>query len=398
MEAGHLLIEVLRQRVHLVLVVGAVLPKLDLGNRLIGEAGAHHEGRVTRGTTEVDQTALSEEDDVVSVHRVFVDLRLDVVVGRTVVGLEPRHVNLVVEVSDVADDGLVLHGTEVGLRHDVLVAGGGDHDVGFGACVDELLHFVALHGGLQSADRVDLADNHAASGVAEAVGRALAHITESGDTSNLARHHDVGGTADRVHAGLAAPVLVVKLALGDAVVDVDGRHGQRAILLALVQAEDTGRGLLGNALDATGELRVLVEDDVGEVTAVVEDHVERLALLSEEECLLNAPLVLLLGHALPGIHRDTRSRDGGGGVVLGGEDVAARPGHVGTEFHEGLDENSRLDGHVQATGHAGAGERLLIAVTVPQGHEAGHFGLGELNFLASPLGEVDVLDLVGQLG
>ena len=45
-----------------------------------------------------------------------------------------------------------------------------------------------------------------------------------------------------------------------------------------------------------------------------------------------------------GLHRDTSGSDSGGGVVLGGEDVAAGPGDLGTEVNEGLDEDSSLDG------------------------------------------------------
>ena len=46
-------------------------------------------------------------------------------------------------------------------------------------------------------------------------------------------------------------------------------------------------------------LGVLVVDVVGEVTAVVKDHVEGLAI-GEEDGLLNAPDVLLVGLSLPG--------------------------------------------------------------------------------------------------
>ena len=48
----------------------------------------------------------------------------------------PGHVDLVVEVADVADDRLVLHARHVVGGDDVLVAGGGDEDVGL---VDHVL-------------------------------------------------------------------------------------------------------------------------------------------------------------------------------------------------------------------------------------------------------------------
>jgi hypothetical protein len=61
-------------------------------------------------------------------------------------------------VADVADDRLILHLIHVGAGDDVLVARGGDEDIGL---VGRVLHRddpEALHRGLQGADRVDLGD------------------------------------------------------------------------------------------------------------------------------------------------------------------------------------------------------------------------------------------------
>ena len=82
--------------------------------------------------------------------------------------------------------------------------------------------------------------------------------------------------------------------------------------------------------------------------------------------------------------------DGGGGVVLRGENVAARPAHGRAEFNERLDEHRRLDGHVQRAGDAHALERLGRGVFFADGHQAGHFVLGDVDFLAAPLGEREV--------
>jgi len=56
---------------------------------------------VTSGTTKVDETTLSEEDDVTAAgHLEAVNLGLDVLDSLGVL-LEPRNVNLNVEVTDV---------------------------------------------------------------------------------------------------------------------------------------------------------------------------------------------------------------------------------------------------------------------------------------------------------
>lgn len=83
------------------LVVG--LEQHDLGKDLVGEGAGHDEGRVTSGTTKVDETTLSEEDDVTSVlHQEAVNLGLDVL-DRLGVGLDPSNVNLDIEVANVCE-------------------------------------------------------------------------------------------------------------------------------------------------------------------------------------------------------------------------------------------------------------------------------------------------------
>ena len=67
--------------------------------------------------------------------------------------LEAGHIDLVVEVADVADDRLVLHTRHVVNGDHVLVAGGGDEDVGRLDDLVERAHLVALHRRLKGADR-----------------------------------------------------------------------------------------------------------------------------------------------------------------------------------------------------------------------------------------------------
>ena len=143
---------------------------------------------------------------------------------------------------------------------------------------------------------------------------------------------------------------------------------------------------LGQAADAAEQLGELVVDHRGEVAAVVENQVERLAR-REEQRLLDAPVEFLVRHALPGVNRHAGLGDRAGRMILRREDVAAAPGDFGAELAERLDQHGRLDRHVQAAGDAGARERLRAAVLFAQGHQAGHFVLGQLDFLAAPFGQ-----------
>ncbi|CAI8159751.1 MAG: Uncharacterised protein [Synechococcus sp. CC9902] len=51
-----------------------------------------------------------------------------------------------------------------------------------------------------------------------------------------------------------------------------------------------------------------------------------------------------------------------------------------------------MDRHVQRTGDPGTLEGLLAAVLLAQGHQTGHLGLGDVEFLAAEICLVDVGD------
>src|SRR4030088_2415537 len=117
------------------------------------------------GVAEIHQAPFRQQDDAVLVGEGdFVDLRLDV--GPFQVA-QTGDLDLVVEVADVADDGAVVHRAPVLDGDDVLVAGGGDEDVGAGGGVFHGGDFIAFHRRLPRADRIDFRHNDAAAGLAQ---------------------------------------------------------------------------------------------------------------------------------------------------------------------------------------------------------------------------------------
>jgi len=343
-ETGDLLIELLGQEVDSNVVLGGLGPQGNLGKDLVGERAGHDKRRVSSGTSQVNKATIGKEDDVDTVLQgVSVDLGLDVDLGG--VGVQPGNVDLNVEVTNVGQDGILLHDGNVLTTENVTASSGGDEDVSEGSSLLHGNNLVSLHASLESIDGVNLSDEDTGSHLLESLGASLTDISVSSDNGDLSGNHDIGGSLDTIDERLTASVQVVELGLGDRVIDVDGGDLELSLLQHLVQVVDTSGGLLGDSLDSSEELRVLGVDQVGEVTSIIEDHVQ--GTLSEEDGLLNAPDVLLLSLSLPGIDGDTGGSDGSGGVVLGGEDVARGPLDLSSKGCQGLNEDSSLDGHVQ---------------------------------------------------
>ena len=336
----------------------------------------------------------------------FVVLRLDFVALDARNLLEAGHVDFVVEVADVTDDGAVLHLAHLGGADDAGVAGGGHEDVGVAHDFVEGLDFVAFHGGLECANRVNFGDNHAGALTAQGLGAALTHVAVAANDCDLACHHHVGGAVDAVDKGVAAPAVeVVELGLGHGIVHVDCRELEAAGLCHLVQAMHAGRGFFGNAAESFAGagplLRVLLENlfaggeehapffavgcgvefghlagvfefgaaghEHGSIATVIHDEVGSLAVGPHEGAGGVFP-IFFEGFALPGEHGHAlrvfydallADHDGGGSVVLRAEDVAADPAHVGTEVHERFNQDGGLHGHVEATHDARPCERLF---------------------------------------
>ena len=445
-QARHLLVELLGQHVDLLGILAGVAVQRQLREHLIGEGRGHHEARMPGGAAEVEQPPLGEDEHAVPVGEPpFVVLRLDPDALDPRHPLEAGHVDLVVEVADVAHDRLVLHPPHLRRGDDVLVAGGGDEEVGGFEQAVERVDLVAFHRGLQRADRVDLRDDDATALPAERLGAPLAHLPVAADDRDLAAQHHVRRPREAVRQRVPAAVHVVELALGDRVVDVDGREQQRPVAHHLVQPVDPGRRLLADAPDGradppplprvavldvaqqvekhapllrvafgvegrdragTLELVPLVDQERG-VAAIVDDQVGA-AAVGPEQRLVRAPPVLGERLALPREDRNaarsagrapglgTTDRDRRRRVVLRREDVAGRPAHVGPELRKGLDQHRGLHGHVQAAHHPCACQRPFAGMPAAQDHQPGHLLLRQPDLVAPARGQGQIRNLVGQ--
>lgn len=86
-------------------------------------------------------------------------MRFDVHAGDGVL-FQPSDVDLNVKVTDVGDDGVVLHDSEVLAGDDIPVASGRDKDVGAGSSILHGGDLETSHGSLKGVDWVDLGDEN----------------------------------------------------------------------------------------------------------------------------------------------------------------------------------------------------------------------------------------------
>ena len=168
MQHSDLFIEVLGQRVDLVLVFLAVLPEFDLGQGLIGETRGHDKAGMAGGATQVNKASLGQQQHAAAIGEFdLVDLRLDVVPLEVAQRL---YLHFGIEMPDVADDGAILHGAHVVNGDHVFVAGRSHEDV---SARSRILHgddLVTLHRRLQGADRIDFGHENARAAMLEAGG------------------------------------------------------------------------------------------------------------------------------------------------------------------------------------------------------------------------------------
>src|SRR5262249_54308600 len=95
-------------------------------------------------------------------------------------------------------------------------------------------------------------------GRVKCLGATLADVAIAANHHFLAADHDVGGTFDAVDKALPAAIEIVEFALGHAVIDINRREAEGAVVDALVQAMDARGGLLGDAEDVLGHAAIKV--------------------------------------------------------------------------------------------------------------------------------------------
>src|SRR4029077_16660338 len=120
---------------------------------------------------------------------------------------------------------------------------------------------------------------------------------------------------------------------------------------------------------------------------------ERLTI-GPEDCLFYAPVVFFERFTLPRENGYSAGSESGCSVILGREDVTARPANRRSKFNQRFDQYRRLNRHMKAARDQGPGERSGRPKLPTQRHQSRHLRFGYLNFFSAELGKCEVSDFV----
>ena len=144
---------------------------------------------------EVHQTPFRQQEDGVPLRKgVFIHLRFDILMDYTGIANQILDLDLVVEVTDVADNSLVLHLFHMLYTDDVAVTSGGYVDISLVKRIFQGGHLKSFHRRLQRTDRVDLSNQNPCAEAAHGLRTALSHIAITADHNRLAGDHHVKRT------------------------------------------------------------------------------------------------------------------------------------------------------------------------------------------------------------
>ena len=139
-------------------------------------------------------------------------IRLDVKLGD---GFQTSHVNFVVKVTNVTDDGVVLHVLHVRSHDDILVTGGSDEDV---TLTDDVFGPGGRLGSLPCAglpwrkSNRSFRDNDTTARRLQRSG-GTTDVTVTGNPASLTGNHDIGGSHDTVGKECLQPYKLLNLHL-----------------------------------------------------------------------------------------------------------------------------------------------------------------------------------------
>ncbi|KAL3829286.1 hypothetical protein ACJIZ3_018088 [Penstemon smallii] len=274
-KSRHFLIQMLRQHINLLLILPTLpfIPKLKLSNNLVRKRTRHHKARVAGSTSQVHQTLWFDCD---SLH--------------TREGLETVHVNLIVKVTNVANNCINLK---------------------------------TFHESLEGTDGIDFGYDNTGTSLFQCNGTALSYVSITTYNTDLSGYHHVCGPHQ------------IPLRINLQRILNQTQHKLKLNIISRTRVRNSTRFLklllsLHTLMNQKCSITTIIHNQVGPTAG------------APIQSPLSAPPVLLQRLSFPGEDGGAVAGYGGGGVVLGGEDGFDKDGgldgHVETSSDSGAFE------------------------------------------------------------
>src|SRR5688572_18507479 len=145
MKPCHFFIKVFWKNIYFVLIILMICPKLDLRQCLVGKRIAHHKTWMAGSTTKIYQAAFGKKNDVFSINSINIHLWLNGIFCFAIIIIQPGYVDLNIEMTNVTNNGLILHAAEMFLGNKITAAGSSYDYISFFNCIGHFLYFKTIH-------------------------------------------------------------------------------------------------------------------------------------------------------------------------------------------------------------------------------------------------------------
>merc|ERR1719277_777277 len=209
------------------------------------------------GATQVEQATRCKHYDAMTVgeHKV-INLRFDIFDFDTRELLKLSHLNLIVEVSNIANNGIVLHFLHVIQRDDLEVSSSGCENVNLVNYRLQCYDLESFHACLQSTYGVNFDDQHPGPGSTHGKSTAFADIAVPANQCALTTDHHVRSAHYTVRQRMPASVHIVEFRLCHAIVHVYCRKQQLTFGSHLFQPVHPCGSFFANAVTSRCHSRV----------------------------------------------------------------------------------------------------------------------------------------------
>lgn len=183
MESSNLLIEFFWKKINFsssIFVGIPIFPKLNLCKSLVCEWAWHDKWWMSSGTSKIQKSTFSKDDDSMSVWEFkSITLWLNVDSLDTWVVLYSSHINFIIEVTNVSNNSIVLHLSHMWGHDNSFVTSCCNKDISLRNDTLESLDLKTFHACLESTDWINFTDCNSSSWILHSSCASLSYITIS---------------------------------------------------------------------------------------------------------------------------------------------------------------------------------------------------------------------------